>query len=150
MSLSTERACARRGGVKIPARAGTAVVLFNHFPNLAVDPQAVWGVCPQPLMRRTPHNVLLMRYTWAEYDTGVRSGGQVTKPNDIAKLLDACDVPAAAAAAKGLPRGGRAATLHSWSASQFHADGTGEEQDATAAQLAAQVRADGRALPHEP
>ena len=147
MGLSTERACARRGAVKVTPRAGTAVVLFNHHPNLAIDPQAVWGICPQPLMRHAKHSVLLLRYTWAEFNTGVRRGGEVTKQNDIAKLLDACHVSDSDAAAKGLPRGGSAATMHSWSASLFHAEGTGQEQEDAAQQLAAQVRSNGPMLP---
>jgi len=146
MKLGVGSACGRRNAVKIPAKAGTAVVLFNHMANLALDPQAVWGICPQPLMKQTSHHVLLMRYTWAEFDTGIRRGGEVTKENDLAKLLDACSVTPERAAAKGLPRGGTAARTQTWSASKYHDASTLDAQAQAAEQLAAQVDAGGRVL----
>ncbi len=141
MATSVGDTCARRGVVKIKAQAGTLVVLFNHAPNLAVDPLAVWGLCPQPLLSLQGHHVLMLRYTWAEFDTGIRRGGEVTKENNVAKLLDSCQVSSSLAAEKGIPRGGVAALTQTWTASAFHDQATHEEQMQTAEQLAHTVNA---------
>lgn len=114
--------CASPGAVRVPAVRGDAVVVHNHLPDLRLDRRAVWGLCPS---HAATARVLLLRYSWAEFDTSAQVGGTVTRGNEVAALLDQCKLQSSWAETAGLQRGGLAPTIPQWRADAFHGSSSG-------------------------